>query len=260
MKKHELIKEAYDRYPKGTKCKWHCNGGEIISTGIFHFNDNYILDSNDMAVFYGGEWAEIIPESILSGKVAVICTNPRQAKIIADHQNKKDVGNFNGEISVYLNRDCDLMPDDLNWDFTPNVSSDYKIIPFKDFAAEVGIKQPVFVMTSEDGVPLYIGDDVYVPQLHFDSYTRARLFKVKMSNKTDINSKFFSTKEAAEAWIKEQNKPKEVTVQLFNEHHSAKITKDWIAFRIGKEDSNTTTMIKPSDLEDMLHAYKSLQS
>jgi len=65
MKKWELLKKAYETFPAGTKFTW--GGSEIVSTGVFQFASDdarkgWILDSNEMAVFDGEQWAEIIEE------------------------------------------------------------------------------------------------------------------------------------------------------------------------------------------------------
>lgn len=205
---------------------------------------------------------------LLSGKVAVRC-NPREAQIVADYLKLKGVGHFDGEISVYLEENGhELMPENLQWDFTPNVNPRYTIIPFSDFAAEVGIKVPVFVMTSEEGVPLYEGDKLFEVNKMWNSekwylvnadngkgywIVRPKSEKWKLGEKDGYISKAFSTKEAAEAWILEANKPKELECKLFG-GKTANIHLDLIKVF----DGNNTMNLKPSDLEDMLNAYKTI--
>lgn len=67
MKKHKLLKHAYDNYPKGTIFLWPYDTikNKVTSSGIFEFtNSGSIYDKNDTskAVFNGDEWAEIITE------------------------------------------------------------------------------------------------------------------------------------------------------------------------------------------------------
>lgn len=68
MKKHELLKYAYDNYPKGTKFKQMASGKTIESTGEFNLVVNttyfYISDANNSNFVYSssdiGQWAEIV--------------------------------------------------------------------------------------------------------------------------------------------------------------------------------------------------------
>jgi hypothetical protein len=60
---------------------------------------------------------------------------------------------------------------------------------------------------------------------------------------------------AAKAWIKEQNKPKYKEVELFN-GMTAKVYTGEILINDGKR---TATTLMPSDLEDLINAYRSLK-
>jgi hypothetical protein len=188
MKKHKVLKYAYDNYPKGTKYRnLGCDNVISISSGVFYVDDYGVRDSKTNFFLLGTEdkWAEIVPEK----------------------------------------------------------------------------PTPVLIGKSEDGVDIYNNSPLHTVWKQEGKWVFGMSyenFNTGSSITPEDDRRFFSTEESAIAWIKDQNKPKEVTVQLFNEFHSAKVTKDWIAFRVGKADSNTTTMIKPSDLEDMLHAYQSL--
>lgn len=119
-------------------------------------------------------------------------------------------------------------------------------------------KKPKFVMTSEDGVPLYVDDKFYSvvrstenTPWYYENHWNLKPNSMIVTDDKNLR-KAFSTKEAAEVWIKEQNKPNHVTIQLFH-GFNCQIYKDGDIFI-----KNMT--LKPSDLEDMLHAYKSLQS
>lgn len=62
MKKHELIKQAYDNYPVGTLFTWQ-NVTTLESSGIFEFSEydeDCILDSKGQCVFDGERWPKII--------------------------------------------------------------------------------------------------------------------------------------------------------------------------------------------------------
>ena len=68
MKKHELLKYAYDNYPKGTKFKSpSIHKTEIISTGQFRLNENndvLLDDEKGTYVKYSNSsgWAEIVTD------------------------------------------------------------------------------------------------------------------------------------------------------------------------------------------------------
>lgn len=191
-KKHELLKYAYDNYPKGTKWQWSEYGGIITSTGIFHFNDDYILTSNGSAVFDGNKWAEIVPDK-------------------------------------------------------------------------------VFVMTSEDGIDLYVNDNFYVSMLSRDKWkldTHDCSGTIKEETKFIFRNDFasatcykqksiykvFSTKEAAEAWIKEQNKPQLKTLEF--KSFKANVASHGIYLYPHEYGHCHLT---GQDLEHVYAAYKSLQ-
>lgn len=88
--------------------------------------------------------------------------------------------------------------------------STHKIIPFSDFAKEHNIKMPI--ITTVDGVDLFEGDNYFMAKCIqstnnkwiltvFNAYMRIGSFAI-----TDPDHcKAFSTKQAAENWIEEQN-------------------------------------------------------
>lgn len=267
MKKHELLQKAMKDYPSGTTAKSTWSGDKFKSTGVFKINGNDVvaIDSggNEYIVFEHdkGVWAEILPESLLSGKCAIQVNNEREFKLLMEHYESKEwkcIGSMkcdeytrNGVISVTYH-------DKFHYHGKHTVKGNelhntgYKIIPFQDFAAEVGIQVPVFVMTSEDGVPLYDGDDAY----SVDRNT----FKI-LSNGNSVYDigctrhlkqfAFFSTKEAAEAWIKEANN-KDITLSL-NSFLSVTINGQGITI------NNTGTKMKQllfnSELTQIIESY-----
>lgn len=166
MKKHELIKHAYDNYQKGTICTWYNNKKdfhytEFQSSGEFEFDDegdifiNYPDDQTVEYVYCDGQWA----------------------KIVAQYPPKKE-----------------------------------------------------FIMMSEDGISLCVGDKMY--GAHYKSALKKWVYTdfhgepfVFNENTLHIQQdedfpyisspqthKAFSTKEAAEKWIEEANKPKSITI------------------------------------------------
>ena len=66
MKKHELLKYAYDNYPKGTVAKFKTAPNvEHISNGKFHIFDDgidyHVCGGDNSDCFYSNkEWAEIV--------------------------------------------------------------------------------------------------------------------------------------------------------------------------------------------------------
>jgi len=281
MKKHELLKYAYDNYPKGTK---YTNlGSKEVSTssGVFHIDSNGVRDSETYSFVLGTEdkWAEIIPEkpaSILDGKVAIQVNNKREFKLLMEHYESKGFkshATYKAFLDTYnITSSFSELPTAVSYcDYFGHSKlkywkeNGYNIIPFADFAKEVGIKVPVFIMNSEDGVPLYNCDEAWVVyNLKGIFYLGDRIDLILplegYAFKTEPNNnKLFFSKEAADKWIEEQNKPKSLTLKLFDEFHWAKINKNDIEFKVGTPDSHNTIIIKPSDLEDMLHAYQSLQ-
>lgn len=228
-KKHELLKYAYDNFPKDTKFTW--GGDDIISTGKFHFNDDTIVvgeDEIEYQVYDGKNWAIPVKESILSGKCAIAVSNEREFKLLMEHYESKgwrcvsegrdyDVSFFSKEKvkeATYHDKFFFCCVGSV-MESLADIKDPYKIIPFKDFAAEVGIEVPVFVMTSEDDVPIYVGDNYHMAKNITATGNKWEL--CVMNAKMDINSfaivdpehcKAFTTIGAAEKWIKEQNKPK----------------------------------------------------
>jgi len=208
------------------------------------------------------------PTSVLDGKVAIKVNNDREFKLLMEHYESKGWNASNGN-SVKniekLNIDSGLQND--LWKYgqgfhAVNVNrSSWNIIPFEEFAKEVGITFPVFIMKSEDGVDLYQRDLFHEARLNSGSWVYLGgknwyMDEQAMAYRDNINSKAFSTKEAAEKWIDEQNKPKHATVKLYRhkEYKSAEVTNDKITIR----DGNDIYYLKASDIEDMYHALKSL--
>lgn len=135
-KKWKLLKDAYDKYPKDTKCQWGEFGGIIVCTGEYHFADGYDLprihDTNDYAIFDGEEWADIIMEK----------------------------------------------------------------------------PERKFIMKSEDGVDLYHKDNFYWTVLKKNGKYMSPVLSVFSIPEKPTEIILFSTKEAAEKWIEDQNKIK----------------------------------------------------
>lgn len=281
MEKHQLLKRAYDNYPKGTEFISTWSGDKYISTGVFTFSDDYqdiyCVGLEEEPLIYDRElklWAEIIPEkqpSILDGKVAIQVNNEREFKLLMEHYENKGWNASNGN-SVkniqQLNIDSGLK--NRLWKYGQGFHAintgiiAYKQLTFADFASEIGITPPVFIMKSEDGVNLYDEDDFYIAAnysgkwrlLYWDGN---KPFKCRVSTlnaevcTTPEVEKAFSTKEAAEKWIEEQNKPKEIEVRLFTGGYASICKSD---IEVYQNDSKIH--MKPSDIEEINHVLNSL--
>lgn len=217
--------------------------------------------------------AELNP-SILKGKVAIQVNNEREFKLLMENYDAKRFKPFN------KNRDSKLFLSTYNITskggmlITHVAYGDgyghsqvgyydvhgYKIIPFVDFASEVGIKVPVKIMVSEDGVDLYDKDPFYIVCKNDGKYYLNRDFDpFKVSPETPVppanDEYYFSTKEAAEKWIKEQNKPVAIDVRLFNQSDRAVVVKTGVTISVG----GVLVTLAHSDIEDIAHAIQSLQ-
>lgn len=149
----------------------------------------------------------------------------------------------------YCIDECGSVQDNSGW-----------LIYYKALDKWAGIvPDKVFVMTSEDGIPLYVGDEfIHVSNRFEDKWALNDRMKFYASNthvvteqpKTD---KAFSTKEAAEAWIKEQNKPKEIKIS----HHAYSFVITKRSIQILKGDSDI--ILNGQGIQEIYDAYKSLQ-
>lgn len=276
MKKYELLEKAMRDYPAGTVARFKSAPNvQHISDGVFKLLDlnndgnigvfsghglNCFYISNDEDGRIVREWAypELDTKSLLSGKCAIQVNNEREFKLLMEHYEAKGWKSYlsNGNAGDYkFNKHY------CNYDYHDNyrrgndeatVNDGYTIIPFSSFAAEVGIKVPEFVMTSEDGVDLNQGDIAHHVCKINGRYTYNSTFKATGSV---IHGHVFSTKESAEAFVAERNSAKFKEVKLFGGFNLAKVTlTDIHILHNGK-----VVKIMPSDLEDMLKAYKSLK-
>jgi len=332
MKKYELLKYAYDNYPKGTIARFGGKAPDHTSTGKFEITDLnsegdiQVMSENGLECFYCyGEWAEIIslplfeiengdyyqciktisnfiegnvyrshkqgcitgddgvrnrsfddrfqgcfiktkqPASILSGKCAIQVNNEREFNLLMEHYESKGWKWYTGtspidkEPSLFFSYPNSIKYHDRFQHSCTN--KDYTIIPFADLAKEVGIKVPVFVLRSEDGVDLYEGDSYSHAYKHTSEdiwsigVSQPGLSKDSQALLNPKEVKAFSTREAAEKWITKKNKPKHAIVSLFTGMEAHVYAGEILI----KDADRTVTTLHPSDLEDMLHTYKSLQ-
>jgi hypothetical protein len=222
MKKHELLKHAYDNYPKGTKFKNLTTGKENISIGSFEVGTFGITTSEEIE---GGKtllcrykdlkWAEIV-----NPKIAVKVENEKEFKALMKYY--YSLGwKWNDKCSPldpsgkYQSTDTNIIQFNDKFVHIGTLKfpiADYQIIPFSDFAKEHSIKLTLII--SEDGVDLYEGDRYFMFDYdegvngNFDGFRgegfKATYFPLKGYDKQPA---IFSTKESALKWIEEQ-KPK----------------------------------------------------
>lgn len=207
--------------------------------------------------------SELMPD-LLSGKCAIQVNNEREFKLLMEHYESKGWKLSAEYMSFGFPQTANYDNSDNGWSCGEDskMKSEKEgrtVVPFSDFAAEVGVKVPVFVMTSDDGMPLYEGDEYY--RAYLGNSEKWHVQGVYNATPTSIMFKYpsgfkaFSTSQSAEEWILEQNKPKEVECKLFG-GKTANISHDVIRIFDGKNTIN----LYASDLEDMFHAYKTISN
>lgn len=216
MKKHELLKHAYDNYPKGTKFKNLATGHEVTSSGNFELNETGIFNSGkglDNAFLYGidkympwhGKWAEIVKP-----KIAVKVENEKEC--IALEKHFKSLGWRFGSrqwplVKFYDNTANGYSGIPINKAIRNAEELGYQIIPFSEFAAENGIKLPLFI--SDENIEMYEGMVVYTVN---KETLKINSDHVKLHNDyTKCGFKRFNFHQNALSWIEAQ-KPKEINL------------------------------------------------
>ncbi|WP_443945563.1 hypothetical protein ACJVDH_00195 [Pedobacter sp. AW1-32] len=283
MKKHELIKYAYDNYPIGTRFKNLATGEETISTGVFELTDSGISTVGKKKIFlfginpnfhWSGKWAEIIPKEAY--KIAIRVDNEKEFMALMKYYDglgwKSKLGN--SPLSFELDRNDGIVSFEPNFCF-PSISPEnleapksweylntemYKIIPFAEFTKERGIKLPI--LTSEDGVELCEGDKCYVAVFRckkwfLDDHTDgddSEIFEVTNNGKfiNNENEKHFSNKQAALDWIEKAN-PQETV--LF-EDATVRVIVDAGGFRAVAESDDRTFKFSGEELKQIYNAWQ----
>lgn len=270
LKKHQKLEKAMKDYPHGTRLLSEPTNEEIVSTGVFwvHENGNVLCQVDQMNSFsvyvdLFDKWAEFIHEtkpSILDGKVAIQVNNEREFKLLMEHYEGKG---WIDRTWITKNKPLSLPEywtygeDDC---YRPKLNelteAGYKVIPFSDFEAEVGIKVPKLIMKSEDGSDMFEGDLAHwIRKDQLRHLYPQRMYPSHLS--LDFNEIYgiFSTKEAAELWIKQQNKPKEIIISI-NDKFPTKVV--YGGAEISTEHGKL--FVTGRELEVIYDAYKSLQS
>lgn len=230
MKKHELLKHAYDNYPKGLKITWPIDTNPVVfeCSGSYLFmcneGDEMIVDSvdNELALWNGKQWAEIV-----NPKIAVKVENEKEFKALMKYYDSLGYSNQYMFVTFPEKRIKEdgflLITFEDNYVYPhvyfgnhENLNPDnYQIIPFSEFAVERGIKLPH--ITTHDGVNLYIGDYLacvwkqqgeWVLTREYSSINSTTVSEAGQSS-LEGERKLFSTEQAALDWIEAQ-KPKEI--------------------------------------------------
>lgn len=211
MKKHELLKYAYDNYPKGLKITWsidtndevfECSGSYLF---MDHEGDEMIVDSidNELALWNGKGWAEIVKQ-----KIAVKVENEKEFKALMKYYDSLG-WKWNGGLSP-LSSTSIYFPNIINYEdkFMHGISkSDFiyeggQIIPFSEFAEQNGIKLPLF--QDEVGRDMYEGFNVST--VNTETLTVNHDHVKNYADYTKAGFKHFNVQGDALKWI-EAHKP-----------------------------------------------------
>lgn len=230
MKKHEIIDHAHKFYPKGTMFTWGKKDKPFISNGDFKFQFSdcnaltaITIEDGDATLFDGDTWASIVKVDIAEPKkIAVRVENEAEFNALMKYYDTLNLTWQNGEkaseskFNVSFNNRISF-PNDVEeglFQLCTEVDG-YTIIPFPDFAKEHNIRIPL--LTSEDGVELFEGDDYHRAYLHkkwiADKCDNLQLnHAVCRSDKGACQAKAYSTKQGALDWIEQANKPSQVVL------------------------------------------------
>lgn len=212
MKKHELLKKAYDEYPKGTIFKNMATQKQVESCGNFTFSKTtsahiWIYDTMASDLVYNdmtGKWAEIVKP-----KIAVLVTTEKEVNAICKFKAwSYPVTAWLGKCDCVVYLDGPFLEYNKLSEHNEQDLENYKLIPFDEFAEEHRIKLPL--ITSEDGFDLYIGSKYFTVRIFDLKYSKDTPYL--LSDEDEIiyhpdQYKAFSTKQAALSWIEAQ-KPK----------------------------------------------------
>lgn len=219
MKKHELLKKAYDEYTHHTTIySTNATGQTNTISGKYEIDDfgnvsdvgcgKWIVYNNDSK-----KWAEIV-----NPKIAVKVDNDKEFKALMKYYNSMGWKWNGGDNPGITLSDGIVYPENVVFHdkFYMGTLSDCQIIPFSDFAKEHNIKLPL--ITSEDGVDLFEGDLCWIVfKSSGDWYIEHEIKSVssiiKFKN-TLGEHKLFKDKQAALSWIEAQ-KPKIIKVDLY---------------------------------------------
>ena len=226
MKKHQLLEKAMRDYPAGQTVQPPASEDKLEVTGTYFIDGGDVIcltgdTDTDFYVYLNGKWAEIVKPSILDGKVAIQVNNEREFELLMKHYQSKG-WKWKKNHNPFVAESLGLYPFFISyqdqftgWKCTIIGEYKYTIITFEEFAAEIGIEKPVFAMMSEDGVPIYYNDEFHYVWKWDGVWQILNTYSfnpedVSLSSFNEKYNKAFHSIDAAEKWIEEQNKPKEI--------------------------------------------------
>lgn len=197
-KKWQLIKEAYDRYPTGTKFTGLGEFEVYVSTGNFDFGGEDIFDVETGGwVYYSGKWATLyksrkyskkfisqieysdavqppnkieVKPDLLDGKVAIRVNDEHEFKALMKHYEENDWKCDPDTVVPDIVRRYPVYPVYVRYENFYGMALSkhaytklgYEYVDFPDFAAQVGIEVRKPLLHSEDDVDLFEGDDYFL--------------------------------------------------------------------------------------------------
>lgn len=271
MKKHEAIKKAYDDYPKGTKFLNYALSITVESSGSFEY-DLGVFDAERRDYVYiekTDKWAEIIKDEPLKVEnYHVVIRSARELELLINKTGKEFLANYEGMCRNYPESNgvffINFYDGAINCSFNSQLSQClYNIIDFDFWAAQNNVDVPRVILTSEDGVPLCVGDKYFAAYKSSNSekwikceFQKDDVYVIFKDTACLDSERFFSTRESCEKWIEEQNKSKKVEIGMNHSAQKSTISKDG---QILIEHDDDCVVIHYYDLQRLIDAYKSLQ-
>lgn len=195
---------------------------------------------------------ELDPEPLKIEKIAVRVSNEREFKFLMQHYESlgwkpdRTVGNFDIDKHEAID-----YHDNYFWDTAvlQKEKYGYKIIDFDFFCAQKGLTPPKTYPTT-DGK--FIGhDDEY-----FSVDTDFEITRYVLCS-TPNGGNIFSTKEAAEKWIEEKNKPKEIHIKMESLGNAAAVDLNGVRFFF---QGNRALSINSEELKKIYYAWTKINA
>lgn len=270
MRKYQLLEKAMLDYPKGTKFIGAYEK-EFESSGSFRINQKGNVLNNEFGLVYDkstDKWAEIIKDEPLKvDNYPVVIRSSRELELLIDKTGKEFLANYEGMCANYPESNgvffINFYDGANNCSFNSQLSQClYKIIDFDFWAAQNNVDVPRVILTSEDGVELYEGDNYHRVQKGDNWYYAHPAEKLTHTHAVVIvqeHNKAFHSKEAALAWIEKANKPKYITVSQESQF-PVDVYSDKIVIRCaGSENHHDNIVIKNDEINQIINAYNSQQ-
>jgi len=240
-------------------------GGFELVDGVLKANctGEFFIKRN---IFENGNWA-VIQKSVLDQpNIAIKVNNKREAYILITHMASRGWTWISGDdphsYDNYSVNNLITYKDKFS-NYLVGNEDIFKgtIISFEEFAKEIGIEVPKFIMKSHDGVDLYEGDNYYEASITCGKWMfiyDPRHFKLNHNCrpvKYPENNKAFADEAKCKEYIEEQNKPKEI--YLTGGAVYLNISNNQVTFRI-KSNPDENHSIKWLNKEDIKIISKAL--